>query len=229
MTVGLCVCAWVRVRVCVCVCERERESVCVCVCVCVRVWERERESVCVCVWERERVCVRVCERERESVCVLCVRRERECVCVCACVCVCVCVCVHVSLCVWLCCPFVFPWDNESWVSSFSISFFLSTHFIKKKNQFSETSLYGFCYSPQQATVEWQRVSQTVGGLPTDPTTKEPQLGMIGRVGESHGARSLALAHDVERLICELESAARGNDWRILLTASAWPWEPGMTT
>ena len=27
--------------------------------------------------------------------------------------------------------------------------------------------------------------------------------MIGRVGESHGARSLALAHDVERLICQL--------------------------
>ena len=28
------------------------------------------------------------------------------------------------------------------------------------------------------------MTQTVGGLPTDPTTKEPQLGMIGRVGES---------------------------------------------
>ena len=38
------------------------------------------------------------------------------------------------------------------------------------------------------------------------TTKEPQLGMIGGVGESHGARSLALAHHVERLICQLEGA-----------------------
>ena len=43
------------------------------------------------------------------------------------------------------------------------------------------------------------------------------------------ARSLALAHDVERLICQLESAAGGNDWRILLLAGAWPCEPRMTT
>ena len=69
--------------------------------------------------------------------------------------------------------------------------------------------YGPCYFPQQAIIEWQRVPQTVGGWPTDPTTKEPQLGMIGRVEQSHGARSLRL-NDVERLICQLESAAGGN-------------------
>ena len=33
-------------------------------------------------------------------------------------------------------------------------------------------------------IEWQLVSQTAGGLPTEPTTKNPQLGTIGRVGES---------------------------------------------
>ena len=43
--------------------------------------------------------------------------------------------------------------------------------------------YGFYSFPQQATIECQRVSQTVGGLPTDPTTKEPQLGMIGQEGD----------------------------------------------
>ena len=48
------------------------------------------------------------------------------------------------------------------------------------------SLNGFCYCPQQATIKWQRVSQTVGGLHTDPTTKEPQLGMIGRVALGKG-------------------------------------------
>ena len=51
--------------------------------------------------------------------------------------------------------------------------------------------YGSFYFPQQATIKWQRVSQTVGGLPTDPTTKKPQLGMIGRVGEKW-ARSESL-------------------------------------
>ena len=58
--------------------------------------------------------------------------------------------------------------------------------------------YGFRYFPQQATIEWQRVSQTVGDLPTDPTTKEPQLGMIGRVWES--VRDL---------------------WRLRMMSSAW--------
>ena len=43
---------------------------------------------------------------------------------------------------------------------------------------------GPCYFPQQATIECQPVSQTVGGLPTDPAAKKPQLGTIGRLGES---------------------------------------------
>ena len=80
-----------------------------------------------------------------------------------------------------------------------------------------------CYFPQQATVEWQRVSQTVGGLPTDPTTKRAAVGN-DRSGGAKWVRSLALAQDVERLICQLKSAARGNDWRILLLAGAWPSE-----
>ena len=48
---------------------------------------------------------------------------------------------------------------------------------------AEIGRYGFCYFQQQATIEWQHVSHTVGGWPTDRTTKQPQLGMIGRVRE----------------------------------------------
>ena len=46
------------------------------------------------------------------------------------------------------------------------------------------------------------MSQTVGGLPIDPTTKKPQLGTISDcLGGGKCARCLALAHDVEHLIC----------------------------
>ena len=52
------------------------------------------------------------------------------------------------------------------------------------------------------------MSQTVGGLPTDRTTKKPLLETIGRVGRGEGGgdepQSLTLAHDVERLTCQLE-------------------------
>ena len=55
------------------------------------------------------------------------------------------------------------------------------------------------------------MSHTVRGLPTDPTTKKSQLGTIGRGGGGGGggrggdcARSLALAHDVERWSAETQ-------------------------
>ena len=69
--------------------------------------------------------------------------------------------------------------------------------------------------PQQATIEWQRKSQTVGGLPTDPTTNKPGLGTIGRVGEvctSFGTCAW-WCWALEHLSCW--SAAGGIDWRIL--------------
>ena len=86
---------------------------------------------------------------------------------------------------------------HSSLSSSSSVYFLTTDRQTRARTHEQTD-YGVCYFPQQATIEWQCVSQTVGGLPTDPTTKEPQLGMIGQVGES--------VHDL---------------WRLHMMSSAW--------
>ena len=48
----------------------------------------------------------------------------------------------------------------------------------------------------------------MGGLPTDPTTKKPQLGTIGRVGESVRDH-WRLPHDVQRLSCQVEVQGGG--------------------
>ena len=53
-----------------------------------------------------------------------------------------------------------------------------------KTKVREEKIYRSHYFPQPATIEWQCMSQTVGGLPIDPTTEKPQSGMIGQVGES---------------------------------------------
>ena len=74
--------------------------------------------------------------------------------------------------------------------------------------------YGSGYFPQQATIQWQRMSQTVRGLHTDPTTKTPHLGTICLVGDVcaiFSACAWCWALDMSA-----GNAVGGNDWRILL-------------
>ena len=87
---------------------------------------------------------------------------------------------------------------KSSTTYFTFSYWFSEFHTSERVWPWSSENYGVCYFPQQATIEWQRMSQTVGGLPTDPTTKEPQLGTIGRVGES---------------VCDR--------WRLRMMLSAW--------